>query len=68
MEDLSIQGFFGQVDHMLMMSKQDDMGGTEHCYLENQKECMGEIHSCQNPEPLRNYLIGQGLGWEKKKG
>jgi hypothetical protein len=47
--------------------EETDIGGTEHCNLEDQRECMGEIHSCQNSEVLREYLLGKGLGWEKKK-
>jgi len=45
-----------------------DIGGFEHCNLEDQKECMGEISACRNPEVLREHLLDQGLGWEKKKG
>jgi hypothetical protein len=43
------------------------VGGTEYCNLEDQEECMGEIRSCQNPEVLREYLLDEGLGWEKRK-
>ena len=43
-------------------------GDTGCCNLGSQTDCNGEVHFCENPEVLKQYLSERGLGWQKKKG